>query len=482
MPKMTTTPQTTRATPATLLLGLALTLAPAAALAQPQVPDGFTIRQIAPLLDGVVPRLEAVSDSQYGFGVVSVSISGQILTVRKIDRTGDIAVIGVLDSPAPLEQIFVAQDQTGVFGGLLHLSYVDRTDCPTISTIVTVDADGVFTTVLETDRAEDWGLRLAFSDGAAGLPIGGILHDGCKSGGGNALLSLETGYAVRVEAPDSNPPGRTDMDIRELQQDSTGLYGGGILIADTDVNDDRLSAIYELREVLSGGTFRAITEVVGTSVRQYSDMAIEDEGTFGGVIYVGEQLTSTIQTVDPTGLHQVWATGFQGSPRLAIAPDGQSMYVADESGVWLIRPSGAEPGPVVLATDPSTPAGSTLSGAPVTSLRIIFNEPVDFTDADVTITDKDGDPVAFDASGSGSQFMLIGLGAPLDGDTYTVTIADTVRSVATGEQFDGDRDGVAGGDAELVFAHACRADFDGDGSLTLFDFLAFQNAFDAGCP
>jgi hypothetical protein len=27
-----------------------------------------------------------------------------------------------------------------------------------------------------------------------------------------------------------------------------------------------------------------------------------------------------------------------------------------------------------------------------------------------------------------------------------------------------------------------QADFDGDGSLTIFDFLAFQNAFDAGCP
>jgi hypothetical protein len=26
-----------------------------------------------------------------------------------------------------------------------------------------------------------------------------------------------------------------------------------------------------------------------------------------------------------------------------------------------------------------------------------------------------------------------------------------------------------------------RADFDGDGDLTIFDFLAFQNAFDAGC-
>jgi hypothetical protein len=27
---------------------------------------------------------------------------------------------------------------------------------------------------------------------------------------------------------------------------------------------------------------------------------------------------------------------------------------------------------------------------------------------------------------------------------------------------------------------ACRADFDGDSALTIFDFLAFQNAFDAG--
>ena len=26
------------------------------------------------------------------------------------------------------------------------------------------------------------------------------------------------------------------------------------------------------------------------------------------------------------------------------------------------------------------------------------------------------------------------------------------------------------------------ADFDGDGRLTLFDFLAFQTAFDTGCP
>ncbi|MEQ8317201.1 MAG: GC-type dockerin domain-anchored protein [Phycisphaerales bacterium] len=33
-----------------------------------------------------------------------------------------------------------------------------------------------------------------------------------------------------------------------------------------------------------------------------------------------------------------------------------------------------------------------------------------------------------------------------------------------------------------IAGDACTADFDGDGELTLFDFLAFQNAFDAGDP
>jgi len=35
---------------------------------------------------------------------------------------------------------------------------------------------------------------------------------------------------------------------------------------------------------------------------------------------------------------------------------------------------------------------------------------------------------------------------------------------------------------DLTLTGGCAADFDGDGELTLFDFLAFQNAFDAGEP
>jgi hypothetical protein len=36
--------------------------------------------------------------------------------------------------------------------------------------------------------------------------------------------------------------------------------------------------------------------------------------------------------------------------------------------------------------------------------------------------------------------------------------------------------------AKLAVFNPCPGDFDGDGALTIFDFLAFQNAFDAGCP
>jgi len=158
------------------------------------------------------------------------------------------------------------------------------------------------------------------------------------------------------------------------------------------------------------------------------------------------------------------------------------MYVADLNGVWLIRPEGNEPGPAVLAQDPSTPDASPMTGDAVSALRVIFTEPVSFVDADVTITDELGSPVAFDASGSGSQFMIIGLADPLEHDTYTVTLADTITSVETGQALDGDNDGVAGVDAVLSFSHACEADCNLDGVLNIDDIDCFVAGFLAGCP
>ena len=86
------------------------------------------------------------------------------------------------------------------------------------------------------------------------------------------------------------------------------------------------------------------------------------------------------------------------------------------------------------------------------------------------------DPASFGAlalttpliDGDGWQVLELEFDAPTDGEYLTVR-------------------GTRGPDAwthidlvSLVGGEPCRVDFDGDGQLSIFDFLAFQNAFDAG--
>ncbi|MEQ9096547.1 MAG: hypothetical protein RIE32_09815 [Phycisphaerales bacterium] len=482
-------PRLVARTPTASIAAVLTTLAPAAALAQPEVPDGFTIRRIAPLLDGEPPRMEAIQDPDgFGTGVVTATLSDGVTTFRLVSPSGTISVLGTTLVDGGTFVSRVAFDRAGIFDSPLNATIVSGSEprpFGNTTRFVTIDRDGtVRERWLEGASSDQTAYNFTITNGQAGNPVGAVLLD-ADATNGTKLARMDTGYAVSVVDPDSVPASRSDTDVVGMQVDLSGRYGGGVLLADTDNTDSR-TAIYELRDVDGGGSYRAIYGPVSWSLRRYGDLALATDGLLagpsGGLLYVTETLTDEVQTVEPDGTHTTWATGFTDIDALSISPDGQSMYVSDNFGVWLIRQSGIEPGPVVIETSPSVPARSTLTGAPVTSLRIIFNEPVSFDDADVTIIDGDGNPVAFDASGSGSQFMLIGLGAPLDGDAYTVTIADSVRSIATGEALDGDRDGVAGGDAQLIFAHACQADFDGDGELTIFDFLAFQNAFDAGCP
>ncbi|MEQ8843877.1 MAG: GC-type dockerin domain-anchored protein [Phycisphaerales bacterium] len=52
----------------------------------------------------------------------------------------------------------------------------------------------------------------------------------------------------------------------------------------------------------------------------------------------------------------------------------------------------------------------------------------------------------------------------------------------TGEWQPGGEGATVGVVVEGEFFDACRVDLDGDGELTIFDFLAYQNLFDAGDP
>ncbi|MGD1915777.1 MAG: PQQ-binding-like beta-propeller repeat protein [Phycisphaerales bacterium] len=81
--------------------------------------------------------------------------------------------------------------------------------------------------------------------------------------------------------------------------------------------------------------------------------------------------------------------------------------------------------------------------------------------------------------GRGGGLALLDLNADPAGSEFVIdrtTLGGGAPAVSSGVAVSAWIDGV------LAFAYhdACFADFDGDGELTIFDFLAFQNAFDRG--
>ncbi|MFI4917712.1 MAG: hypothetical protein ACIAS6_14560, partial [Phycisphaerales bacterium JB060] len=352
MPRISTVPAPRLATRLTICLA---TLAPAAALAHPEVPDGFTIRRIAPLLDGAPPELHAIVDpGGFGAGVVSATASGGIATFRLIEPGGTIRTLGVFADGALTDVVRVRLDTLGTLGGGLHATARFGPSTANQTAYLTLRADGGIAERWRRGGSTD-NVTYDFELTPGGTPDAAAVLLDQDVGSGTSLATMTTGFEVTVIDGDSLPIGRTDTDVRGFHRDVSGAYGGGILLADSDPNNDDITAIYELR--VDGGlaSYRPIGGAVATDQRFYGDLAIAEGGPLGGVIYITDQVTNEIQTVDAGGTHATWATGFTNIDTLSISPDGQSMYVADQSGVWLIRASGSEPGPVVLATDPSTP-------------------------------------------------------------------------------------------------------------------------------
>ncbi|MGD1916143.1 MAG: FG-GAP-like repeat-containing protein [Phycisphaerales bacterium] len=79
-------------------------------------------------------------------------------------------------------------------------------------------------------------------------------------------------------------------------------------------------------------------------------------------------------------------------------------------------------------------------------------------------------PLADGGGVSGASTPILTVDATVeDTATYGVRVTNALGSVFSDE-------------ALIAVEVPCSADFDGDGTLTLFDFLGFSNAFDAGCP
>ena len=74
-----------------------------------------------------------------------------------------------------------------------------------------------------------------------------------------------------------------------------------------------------------------------------------------------------------------------------------------------------------------------------------------------------------------TQWYEVGRGA-------STVISRDGRVLVNGQQWDNWAGGAGFAAVQIHWLLSCKADLDGDGDLTVFDFFAFQNAFDAGDP
>jgi hypothetical protein len=458
------------------------------------VPSGFVVDTLLEQIDGTIPRVEAIRNGDYGTGVVAASVDNGILTVL---RVADSSIDLVASRPGyPLDAVVRTTrfDKTGLFGGELFLSINWSTgglpECRERTELLRVSADGTTTQVgLVGDQDNPLALRFDFTAGLGGYIAGAYLEDTmlCSTDPGTSTYHMDVAYELTELAANLVPSGRTDLDVRGLEFDPTGAYGSYLTMADSDMDNDDVTVIYQLLPDLS---WTEITTPVVTAERLYTDMSFSPGGSFGQTLYVAECRSSVVMTVDTNGDHSVFASGFDfriddqltfGS--ITVSDDGECLFVSDANGVHRIRAITTTIGPALVMREPWPEGDDVHTGdSGVDSLRLLWNEPILFDEYDITVTNEDEGPVSFSVSGSNSQFMIIVFGEMLLQDTYTITVSDSVVSAETGVAIDGDNDGLAGGDAILVMTHRHPLDYDRDRDIDLSDLAELLGMYGTTWP
>ena len=220
-------------------------------------------------------------------------------------------------------------------------------------------------------------------------------------------------------------------------------------------------------------SWEPLTTTVPFAEREYKDMTFSTGGTFGEMLYITDNVSESIMSVDPNGIHATLASGFSEIESITISEDGNHMFVSDANGIYRIRDDATAIGPTVIMQEPKVESdGVHTNSSGVSNLRLLWNERILFDNTDVSITNANDVAVPLGVSGSNSQFMIIVFGETLLNNKYTITIHDSVISSLTGTPIDGDNDGTAGGDAVIVMEHRERHDSDNDNDIDLVDLSA----------
>ena len=132
------------------------------------------------------------------------------------------------------------------------------------------------------------------------------------------------------------------------------------------------------------------------------------------------------------------------------------------------------PQTTLVMQEPKADANGVFTGDEgIDVVRFLWSEAVAFSPSDVNILNEDGNSVPFVIDGNDTALMSITFGESLAYDRYTITIYDSVTSVATGVAIDGDGDGFSGGDAVIIMEHRLREDYTNDNRVDFFDLAEF---------
>ncbi|MBP7937433.1 MAG: Ig-like domain-containing protein [Phycisphaerae bacterium] len=160
--------------------------------------------------------------------------------------------------------------------------------------------------------------------------------------------------------------------------------------------------------------------------------------------------------------------------------DGPVTKVEFDKDVWILRGAGTNTAyqygpPKLIGVTPAP--GSIVPLAPtVGSVQLQFSEPISYSAEAFAIRDEADILLSLTPSYDASSYTVaLSLAQPLEaGHTWTVTVADSVRSQAGSLALDGEvgvppalpsGDGLAGGGASISFYTAMAPDFDLDGDV-----------------
>ena len=337
------------------------------------------------------------------------------------------------------------------------------------------------------------------------------------------------------------PPGATDTVVTAIDADGAVVGSALLPTGRMAVRWASFESPAELLGALDGGTTSEATSIASGLVVGVSERGCGQPGAFlwtsgGGLVAIGPATCEPVSTVSINGVGQVllqvgvpalpvvWPLGV-GDPRpletwgqpasvFRVEDDGAVLGTSEHHPEGLGRARAIEwpaagPGRLLGRLDPDAvgidaAADRQDSGLIVGSARVgsitraavwdAAGEPTDVgvalgTTVSSRLNRVNNDGVAVGGSSVGAIFWdsangvrhLVDL-VDESGDGWQLLVGQDVNDAGTIVGNGVNPAGRPRGFVLTLGGVTCPADLDGDGELTIFDFLAFQNLFDAGDP